>query len=198
MGRYTGDLPTETDPLLIEEQTDYSQKSRRRRCCLICAAVTFLVLLAAGLLTYFLFPRIPDVQVASDEIVIKQWSYSSSGAVMDILVPVYVYNPNYVPLTLSLSQCDIYYTGVHFAYGKPVGRTRFPSMTTTSVMVEILLLDSMRNNSYISNMLTGACGNPPSSSRNVKMELKATIKVAIVAEDISVPYATTFNLPCTF
>jgi LEA14-like dessication related protein len=134
--------------------------------------------------------------VNSDEIVIKQWSWNQNGIAMDIFVPVSVYNPNYVPLTLSLSQCNIYYAGEHFAYGKPLSRTKFASGVTTNVTVEILLLESMRNNSYISNALTTECGYPPSSSKSVQMDLKATVKVTIVADDISVPFSSTFTLPC--
>jgi len=195
MGRYTGDIPTETDPLM-EGEEGYPHKDRRRKCCIICVIVTCVLLLLVALLTYFLFPRIPEVQVNSDEIVVKQWSWSSSGVAMDIFVPVSVYNPNYLPLTLSLTQCNIYYMGEHLAYGKPLSRTQFGSGTTTNVTVEILVLDSMRNNSNIANMLTAECGYPPSSSKSVRMELKATVKVTIVADDISVPFSSAFSLPC--
>jgi len=195
MGRYTGDIPAETDPLM-EGEEGYPHKDKRRKCYIVCVSVTCFLFLLVGLLTYFLFPRIPEVEVNSSEIVIKQWNWNSNGVTLDILVPISVYNPNYVPLTLSLTQCNIYYLGEHFAYGKPISRTKFAASAVTNVTVEIILLDSMKNNSYIAQSLTNECGYPPSSSKSLKMELRATVKVTIVADDISVPFSSNFNLPC--
>jgi len=194
MGRYTGDFPTESDPL-VQGQETYS-KNGRRKWCIVCAVVTCIVFLTGASLSYFLFPRTPDVQVYSDEIAIKQWGWNYYGVMLDADVPMSVYNPNYVPLSLSLSLCDVYYAGQKIGTGRGLSRTTFPSMATTNASIQIGMLQSMQNATILLSALVANCGYPASSSKSIRLDMQGTVKVGIVAYANSVPFSSSFNLPC--
>jgi len=197
MGRYTGDIATESDPLMEGDEPTYPRKDRRK-CYVVCVSATCIIFLLVGLLTYFLFPRSPDVEVKSDEIIIKEWNWNSNGIALDIFVPISVYNPNYIPLTLSVSQCNVFYKDSQFAYCKPISMTKFASFATTNVTLEILSISPTSNSTYtyFLNNLIQDCGNPPSSSKVFILELKSTVKVRIIADDLNVPFSHFIQIPC--
>jgi len=48
----------------------------------------------------FFFPRTPTAVVNKEQITIKEWGFNSTTVKLDLLIPVTIYNPNYIRLVL--------------------------------------------------------------------------------------------------
>jgi len=167
--------------------------NRRRKFCCICR---LFFLISLGLLTYFLYPRIPTTVVDTKQMRIKDWGYNVTSVRLDVLVPVIIYNPNYIRLIVSFPKIEIYYAKTSKLLGrtKPLSQIPFPKQQNTTVDFEFVVTSDV-NQTDIGTSLIVDCGIPPSLIRTVQIDLVALVTVSLIV-NIDIPVNASFYLPC--
>jgi len=180
-----------------DTEGDPQPKRNRRNIYLGCFVCCLLFFVLFGLLAYFFYPRIPTAVINKEQITIKEWGFNSTTVKLDLLIPVIIYNPNYIGLVLSFPKVEIYYSRLSKLLGrsKPIGNTDFPKMQNTTVNFEMVLAQEI-NQTELARGLLADCDNP-TLQQSLRIDLVSVVDVYIIVKNLNIPINSTFYLPCS-
>jgi len=159
-------------------------------CCLCCV----LILTGASFTTFYLYPRYPDIQV-HPEVQVKSFQWNQSSFHIDLVVPVFVQNDNYVECDFHFPLCDLFYGGQ--VVGSVVeGEKKFKlsSGVSQTMRVETATLSAFTNFSEVVNQLNLDCQFP---ANNVTMNISLKVGFKCIVKTLSVSTDSTIVVPCS-
>jgi len=160
-------------------------------CCLGCV----LLLAGCGFTTYYLYPRYPDIQIYS-EAKINSFQLNQSSFFIDLVVPVFIENPNYITCSFHFPLCDISY-GVQIVATVINAEKNFliSSGVSQNIGVEAATSNALKNSSELVNQLNQDC---QSLENNVTMNISLKVGCKCILKTLIVSIDSMVVIPCSF